>query len=53
MPIYWFFDLPAVAQRNLFLSQSRFTESFRDIAHVMAEIRRTVSVRPAARIPLP
>jgi hypothetical protein len=53
MAIYWFFDLPAVAERSLFVSQLRFTQNFREIAQVMTEIRRSLPLRPASGIPLP
>jgi hypothetical protein len=52
MSAYWFFDLAAVAERNLFLSQLVGTESARDATFILAAIRRGLRVRPAARIPL-
>jgi hypothetical protein len=52
MPIYWFFDLAAVAERNLFLPRIRHSESFRESLQAVAEIRQFVPTRKAAHIPL-
>lgn len=52
MPIYWFFDLPAVAERNLFLADIRGADTFMEAAFAMLESRRRRSIRPAARVPL-
>jgi hypothetical protein len=47
MPLYWFFDLPAVAERNLFLEQVRHSESSRDALYVMSQIRRLKRRKPS------
>jgi hypothetical protein len=36
MPIYWFFDLPALAARNLMLADLALTETFSDMLRVIA-----------------
>lgn len=53
MSLYWFFQLPAVAERNLFVSQLQNTETARDALYVMSEIRRGLRPRPHQSIPLP
>jgi len=53
MPIYWFFDLPAVAERCLILSEIAETDSFMEAAFAFLGVRSRMSVRPAKRIPLP
>jgi hypothetical protein len=53
LPVYWFFDLPAVADRNLFLSQVRWTETYAEARQLMLTLRLEMRVRPLARIPLP
>jgi hypothetical protein len=52
MPIYWFFDLAAVAERNLFLADIRGADTFMEAAFAMLESRRRRSIRPATRVPL-
>jgi hypothetical protein len=52
MPIYWFFELPAVAERNLFLSQLRPTRTFREARQALFDAYRLIPRRPEARIPL-
>ena len=47
MPIYWFFDLPGVAERNLFLDELRLTDTF-------SEALRATSTRwIVSMIPMP
>lgn len=53
MPIYWFFDAMAVAERNLFLSQLQWTQSYGEAAQVLAHVRRSLVLRPLTRVPLP
>jgi hypothetical protein len=53
MPIYWFFDLPAVAEHCLILSEIAETDSFMEAAFAFLGVRSRMSVRPAKRIPLP
>jgi hypothetical protein len=52
MPIYWFFDLPAVAERNLFLEDLRTTDTFSEALRATLMARARMRVRDAARIPL-
>lgn len=53
MPIYWFFDLPTVAQHNLYLSQLWSTDSFLDAVQAYRLCARHISQRSVSRIPLP
>lgn len=53
MPLYWFFDLPAVARRSLVLPYAQETETFRDAVRVLMLAYREQRKRPAQRIPLP
>lgn len=53
MSLYWFFELAAVAERNLFVSQLQSTQTARDALYVMSEIRRSLKPRPLQHIPLP
>lgn len=53
MPIYWFFDAMAVAERNLFLSQLQWTQSYSEAAQVLAHVRRNLTLRAPTRVPLP
>lgn len=53
MPIYWFFDLPTVAQHNLYLSHLWSTDSFMDAVRAYRLCARHIPKRSASRIPLP
>ena len=53
MALYWFFDLQAVVERNLFLSQFQGTETFRDALFRLMEVRKVIPKRPPANILLP
>jgi hypothetical protein len=53
MPIYWFFNLEAVADRNLLLSQLGETDMFREAALRTFELRQLLPSRAPARIMLP
>ena len=53
MPIYWFFNLQAVAERNLFLADLRATDSFSEALRATLMARTGIRVRERARIPLP
>lgn len=53
MPIYWFFDLPALAQRNLLLPNLRLTYSVEDAWKAMQEARKGLKHRPVPEQPLP
>jgi hypothetical protein len=52
MPIYWFFDLVAVAERCAFLGEIEGTDSFAETAGAFLRARMKMRVRPASRIPL-
>ena len=52
MPLYWFFDLAAVAERNLFLRELRRSETRLEAVTALAHCRQLISPRPASRIPL-
>lgn len=51
MPLYWFFDLPAVAGRNLFLPELRHGDTRRDGLAALARMRNLVPRRPDPRPP--
>jgi len=53
MPIYWFFDLQAVAERNLFLPELRQSDTFREALQALVECRERLPERARSRIPLP
>lgn len=53
MPIYWFFDLAAVAQHNMLIPVIKQTETIDETREIIRDFRRTVSKRPRSRIPLP
>jgi hypothetical protein len=53
MPIYWFFDLPAVAERSFLLSQLRGTQTFLDGVQLMKDVLSLIPRRDWGRIPLP
>lgn len=48
MPLYWFFDVPGVAARNLFLPGLRRAPTRRDALAAIAQIRTVVPVRRPA-----
>ncbi len=52
MPIYWFFDFQAVAERHEYLGLYCQTESFGDAFSVTMHARASLRIRPASRIPL-
>lgn len=52
MPIYWFFDLQAVAQRNLILSEIRYTDSLSEVFRSVLKVSSRLGKRKSARIPL-
>ena len=53
MPLYWFFEVPVVARRNLYLPQLRHTETFMDALRAYMTCCALVPRRPPAPIPLP
>jgi hypothetical protein len=52
MPLYWFFDLPTVAEHSLFLSQLRDTNTFMEALQAYLSSRRSIPARAKSRIPL-
>jgi hypothetical protein len=52
MPLYWFFNLQGVVERNHFLSQLRWTETASEVTRAMHLLRRNLPRRPEQRIPL-
>jgi hypothetical protein len=52
MPIYWFFDLAAVADHNLYISAIKDTETFDDVRQKTNETLKVLPKRPKFRIPL-
>jgi hypothetical protein len=52
MPIYWFFELPAVAQRTLLYSTLRYTDTFQDTWRAMLQFLQKTPKRRPTRIPL-
>lgn len=52
MPIYWFFELDAVAQRTLLYSALRYTDTIQDVFRALVEFRQITPTRPPTRIPL-
>ncbi|HBP89454.1 MAG TPA: DUF1152 domain-containing protein [Nitrospirales bacterium] len=52
MPLYWCFDLDAVAQRNLFLPLLRDTRTFGDALRKVLEVTASISIRLRTRMPL-
>lgn len=53
MSIYWFFDVRAVARRNLLFSALRYTDTLTDGLRALLQTRRTLPARKASKIQLP
>jgi hypothetical protein len=53
MPIYWFYDLQAVAERNLLIEAFLPTETFMEAWRHVFKIRLQLPQRSRSRIPLP
>jgi hypothetical protein len=53
MPIYWFFDLPIVARRNMLYSALRWTDTLMQAYKGLLQARRGFSTRKPTKIPLP
>jgi hypothetical protein len=53
MPIYWFFDFAAVAQRNMLIPRIKDTETIFQAREIIRDYRRTVVMRPPTQVPLP
>jgi hypothetical protein len=53
MSIYWFFDLPRVAQQNLLLPHLRLTHDVEEAWKIMQDARSKLTSRLAAEYPLP
>lgn len=52
MPLYWFFDAQAVADRNLFLPELRHSQTRVEAMAAIAACRNRMPLRKAYRIPL-
>jgi len=48
MPMYWFFDLPAVARQNLLLASLRLTHTVDEAWTAMQKARQTLPFRKIA-----
>ncbi len=53
MPLYWFFDLPVLVSRNLYLPHLAETDTFMDAVGIYMQDARHFQTRASARIPLP
>ena len=53
MPIYWFFDAPAIAQRNQLLPHLRDTVTVDEAWKAMQDFRQRTPLRPTPPYPLP
>ncbi len=53
MAIYWFFELSAVARRNLLFADLRYTDTRTEAFRGMVKARRGLAMRKPAKIPLP
>lgn len=53
MAIYWFFELSAVARRNLLFSELRYTDTRTEAFRGMVKARRSLTMRKPTKIPLP
>lgn len=53
MPLYWFFDLPAVAARSRLLGQVAASNTFREAMRALMVAYRDTPKRTHRRIPLP
>ncbi len=52
MPLYWFFDLPIVAQHNLFLPDLQSTDTFMEAVYAFMAARRGMTKRAETKIML-
>jgi hypothetical protein len=52
MPLFWFFELPVVARRNLLFSDLRWTDTFTETYRGLLRARRTIAARKHTKIPL-
>src|SRR5262249_27732669 len=50
--LYWFFDLEAVAVRNLLLPQLRATNTFNEAMRIVLDLRQMLPIRKPSSIPL-
>lgn len=53
MSLYWFFDLPAVAAKNIFAERLKETRTAGEAFGVIYETREQMSLRPTLPVPLP
>ena len=49
MPIYWFFELPAIARRNLLFNELRYTDTRTDAYRGFLKARRTFAHRKPSK----
>jgi hypothetical protein len=52
MALYWFFDLPVLAQHNLYLPHLRDTDTFMAALHAMRQAMQSIPRRRGGSIPL-
>jgi hypothetical protein len=52
MPIYWFFDLPAVIRRNLYLPHIMNTTSIHEVSEIIWSFHRSSPRRDGGSIPI-
>ncbi len=50
MPTYWFFDLPAVARRNLLFSHLRYTDNLNEAFRALLQARHQLPTRKPPKI---
>ncbi|MEO8607730.1 MAG: DUF1152 domain-containing protein [Chloroflexota bacterium] len=53
MSIYWFFEITAVARRNLLFPNLRYTDTRTEAYRGLVQARRGLALRKPAKIPLP
>jgi hypothetical protein len=53
MPIYWFFDAPGIARRNLLLPHMRLSFTVEEAWQAMQAMRSSVKYRVTPAYPLP
>jgi hypothetical protein len=53
MPLYWFFALEQVAERNLLLEYLVDTDTFDEAIRAVLSARQSLKIRPYTRVPLP
>jgi hypothetical protein len=53
MAMYWAFDLPSVARRNLYIDRVRATQAYRELTLAIERFRAETQDRTGAWTPLP